>query len=290
MKRSVVMLVTLCSLAVPASLQSVRADGLRSHASSFAEAMADFDNAQKLRSSDPDRARKLFRGAATKLSSIAASGVENGYLEYNLGNCYLQSGDIGLAVLHFKRAKRLIPADDLLSSNLAVARSRCVTQIRRTARSEVLETLFFMHHQLALRHRVALGGLAYLAIWVFVIFHNVARKRWTVVGATVCSVIAVSFAVSVAASFWGDRNEPEGVVLGTDITVYKGPGTSYQRLFEQPLQPGVEFTLRERRGDWWRVELADGNAGWIPLRIAELVPRDQDTNVAFLGGLSEPRP
>lgn len=274
-------LILACLLAGTAS---VCADGLASPVASFEEALAEFDSAQELLSSNPDQARKLFRSAATKLSSIAAGGTENGYLEYNLGNCYLQAGDIGRAVLHFKRAKRLIPNDDLLSSNLSVARSRCVTQIRRTARSEVLETLFFLHHLLALRHRIWLGLGAYIAIWLLLLLRNLTRKRWTVVGATACSVIAISFSVSVAASFLGDRNEPEGVVLGRDVTVYKGPGASYQRLFEQPLQPGVEFTLRERRGDWWRVELADGNAGWIPVRIAELVPRDEKTDVAFLGG------
>ena len=43
-----------------------------------------------------------------------------------------------------------------------------------------------------------------------------------------------------------------------DVAAYKGPGTGYQRKFEQPLQPGVEFTLRGRRGGWWNVELPDG--------------------------------
>jgi Bacterial SH3 domain len=284
MKNSFVSLAIFWLLAGFAGIGDARADGLGSPASFFEEAMAEFDEGQQLLSSDADRARKLFRDAATKLSSIAAGGVENGYLEYNLGNCYLQAGDIGRAVLHYKRAKRLIPTDALLTSNLAVARSRCVTQVRRSARSEVLETIFFVHHQLALRHRVALAVVAYLLIWAFLLVRNRWPHRWTAVGATVCSLVAVSLAVSVTVSFLSDRNEPEGVVLGSDVTVYKGPGTSYQRLLEQPLQPGVEFTLRERRGDWWRVELADGNAGWIPLRIAELVPRDEKANVAFLSG------
>jgi hypothetical protein len=53
--------------------------------------------------------------------------------------------------------------------------------------------------------------------------------------------------------------------------VYKGPGREYQRQFTQPLQPGVEFTLRGWRGDWWRIELADGNSGWIERTRAELI-------------------
>lgn len=284
MKHRIFLLIFFYSLVGSTSLPIGRADVVSSSTPSFEQAMADFDRAQQILSKDVDKARKLFRSAATRLAAIAAGGVENGYLEYDMGNCYLQAGDIGRAILHFKRAKRLIPNDDLLSSNLSLARSRCVTQIRRMTRSEVLKTIFFLHYQLALRQRVMFGLTAFIAIWFFLLARNFARRKWTVIGASASALIAAGFAVSVAASLWADRNEPQGVVLESDVTVYKGPATSYQRLFEQPLQPGVEFTLRERRGDWWRVELADGNAGWIPRRVAELVPRQPNETVAFLGG------
>jgi hypothetical protein len=77
---------------------------------------------------------------------------------------------------------------------------------------------------------------------------------------------------SVAVDRRSDRHAPEGVVTAMDVAVYKGPGTGYQRLFEQPLQPGVEFTLRERRAGWWRIELRDGQRGWISAEAAELIP------------------
>ena len=51
-------------------------------------------------------------------------------------------------------------------------------------------------------------------------------------------------------------------------------GVWYQRRFEQPLQPGVEFALKERRGDWWNIELPDGNEGWIRKEAASLVQDD----------------
>jgi hypothetical protein len=72
------------------------------------------------------------------------------------------------------------------------------------------------------------------------------------------------------------------VVIGRDVVVYKGPATSYQRQFEQPLQPGTEFTRREARGQWWNIELPDGNAGWIDSAAAELIPRRTDTTILNL--------
>ena len=58
-----------------------------------------------------------------------------------------------------------------------------------------------------------------------------------------------------------------------DVVVYKGPGTTYQRQFEQPLQPGVEFTLRQRRGAWCKVELPDGKSGWIETTEVQIIPK-----------------
>ena len=52
--------------------------------------------------------------------------------------------------------------------------------------------------------------------------------------------------------------------------------TGYQRQFEQPLQPGVECTVRERRGTWWNIELVDGNTGWIQAGDAELISEERE--------------
>ena len=56
----------------------------------FDQALRDFDEAQRFQNNQPDRARQLFRSAAQRLISIAAGGVVNGRLEFNVGNCLLQ--------------------------------------------------------------------------------------------------------------------------------------------------------------------------------------------------------
>ena len=101
----------------------------------FEQALRDFDEGQKIQNDRPDRARQLFRASEQRFSSIAAAGVVNGRLEYNIGNCHLQAGDVGRAILHYSRAQRLIPRDPLLADNLAVARSRCLTPIEPTRQS-----------------------------------------------------------------------------------------------------------------------------------------------------------
>ena len=241
----------------------------------FEQALRDFDEAHQIQNSRPDQARQLFRASEQRFSSIAAAGVMNGRLEFNIGNCHLQAGDVGRAILHYRRAQRLIPRDPLLADNLAVARSRCLTPIEPTRRSEFFKSVFFWHYQTALATRFQVGLVLYVAVWALLSARSVARRRWL----TVCAVVAASLTgacgASVAAERWFERNAPEAVVTAMDVVVYKGPGTGYQRQFEQPLQPGVECTVRERRGTWWNIELADGNSGWIEANAAELVIDDQ---------------
>lgn len=234
-------------------------------------ALSEFDQAQEVQATDPAQARRMFRSAAQCLQSLITDGVGNGLLEYNLGNCHLHSGDIGRAILHYRRAQRLIPRDPLLKNNLSVARSRCITSIPPSRRSAVLRSVFFWHYQTAFEYRLLTGGLLYVMFWGVLTLFAVRRRRAAGVAAMACAVMVLSIAASLMADHWGDRNVPEGVIMRMDVSVHSGPGSGYPRQFEQPLQPGTEFALRERRGDWWRIELPDGGMGWVSASAAELI-------------------
>ncbi len=251
----------------------------------FQKALAAFDEAQRIQLDEPDRARRLFRSAAQRFGGIIAGGVANGRLEFNLANCYLQAGDVGRAILHFRRAERLIPGDEMLGENLATARSRCLLHVEQRRRSVLSRSVFFWHYETSLAGRTRAAFAAYIAFWALLILRSFAvnggprgrtqlPRRAISATAIACAVFAASVGVSVGATHWCDRHAPEGVVTAIDVVVSKGPGIGYQRQFEQPLQPGVEFTLRERRRGWFRVELADGKSGWIEASSAELILTD----------------
>ena len=234
----------------------------------FEQALMDFDQALQIHTEQPDRARQLFRSAAQRFESIVAAGISNGRLEYNLGNCYLQAGDVGRAILHYRRAQRLIPRDPLLADNLAEARSRCLTSIKPTRRSALLRSVFFWHYDTSTAGRCRVGLVLYVAFWVLLVVRNFVANRTVNGCALVCAGLTLVLTGSLAFDEWADRRAPDGVVTAMDVTVYKGPGSGYQRQFEEPLQPGVEFVLREQRGGWWNVELADGKGGWIEAAAA----------------------
>lgn len=235
-------------------------------------ATAEYNEGQQLLVENPDRARGLFRSAARRLEAIAGLGVINGRLEYNIGNAYLQSGDVGRAILHYLRAQRLMPTDPLLRENLRVARSRCLLSIPPSPRSQILRKVFFWHFETSNVIRTKAMLAAYFLFWLLLIVRLWWRRPALGWGAVASLLAGLALWISVAHDHWSDRHTPAGVVTAMDVVVYKGPGTGYARQFEQPLQPGVEFIARERRSGWFNIELADGKSGWISEQAAALVP------------------
>ena len=238
------------------------------------QALDEFDAAQQIQSEQPDRAKRLFFSAAQRFTGVAQTGIANGPLEYNIGNAYLQAGDVGRAILHYRRAERFNPNDPLLKDNLSLARSKRLTSIAPAARGEVLRSFLFWHYGTAVKQRALAATVLYVACWGLLVFGAWRPRTALAVSAVLCLVLAGAAAGSVAATRWSEKHAPDGVVLAMDVPVYKGPGPSYRRQFEQPLQPGVEFRTRERRGAWWNIELPDGKTGWIEGAGAELIPTD----------------
>lgn len=235
------------------------------------QAVTSFEQAQAEQDANPQRARQLFRSAAQAFEGVVAGGVRNGRLEYNLGNCYFQAGDIGQAILHYRRAQHLRPRDALVESNLREAQSRCLTTIRPSPRLALLRGFFFWHYTTSIAERLYAAVVLWVAAWVMLLLRQFAPWRWAVGTALVTGLGCAAALGSVGVSRWQERHATPGVVLASDVTAHKGPGKSYQRQFEQPLQPGVEFRLRDSRAEWWNVELADGNRGWIQANQGELV-------------------
>lgn len=237
----------------------------------LASALKEYEDATALQASDPQAARRLFESCAQRLEALVAAGARNGWIEYNLGNACFQKGSLGEAILHYRRAQRMLPRDDDLRQNLTAARRRCLTAIAPSRADALLRSAFFWHDTTSFGARVTTAMFANAALWTFAAVFALKRRRGWLYAAAVAVVVVIGAGGSAGVQAWQEQRQPPGVVLASDVAVFKGPGTGYERQFEQPLQAGVEFTRMQRRGDWWRIELPDGQTGWIPARSAELV-------------------
>ena len=108
MQLAVIVTVAVLSLRAAAAdeLDATRAAPALSESPSVVlrQALNDFDAAVALKNQSGLEAQRLFREALAKFEALRLGGVENAYLDYNIGNTYLRLGEVGRAVVNYRRA------------------------------------------------------------------------------------------------------------------------------------------------------------------------------------------
>jgi tetratricopeptide (TPR) repeat protein len=248
---------------------SLPAEELARHLDSAEEA---FRRGVELEETNPERARDQYERALLHYERIVRDdGVRNGRLYYNIGNTYFRLGDIGRAVLNYRRAVLYIQGDENVRANLEYARSRRVDRVELEESERIFKTLFFLHYDVPLRIKFSIFTVLFALLWVFaalrLFMYFPALRALIVIPAVVSGLFLASIVVeSVDAS----RN-PEGVVTAREVIARKGDAETYQPSFTEPLHSGTEFVLIEERSEWFHIELEDGSRCWIPARAGERV-------------------
>lgn len=236
----------------------------------LSDALQAFDRGSALLTSAPDEAMSAFQEARDKFQIVVDAGIQNGQLYYNLGNAHLRLGEIGRAIANYRRAERLTPGDSRLEANLCFARSLRRDHIPASGERALLQTVFFWHYSLPLRLRATAAMIGYGLFWLLLVVRHLWSRARVGYAALACLALSVILLVSIAIDLPSHTAPTEGVLVTSDVVVRKGNGEAYGPQFEQPLHEGVEFKVAELRGGWIRIELADGNQGWVHEREVEL--------------------
>ena len=253
-----------CFIVIMASLASSGACPSESAAELFIRANDFFQKA--VNSSEPERSEKIRQAASLYERIIAEKKIRNGHLYYNLGNCHFHLGELGRAILNYRRAENLIPNNADLKQNLRSARSRRTDAIQKSQVRSIYQTVFFWHYRLSLGAKLLLFSVAFSIIWIVLLLKLLFRRaplRWVLI----LSIFpTAAFGVSSAVEYYAVRSVQSGVILAETTVPRKGPGESYAQSFKEPLHDGTEFRLMEREGEWVRVQLDNGVACWLRAR------------------------
>jgi len=222
-------------------------------------------------SPSPQREEKVEQAASLYERIIKGNKIRNGYLYYNLGNCYFHLGQIGKAILNYRRAEKFIPNYSDLKQNVKSAEARRKDQIQKKQIRSISRTLFFWHYLLSLRAKVVVSSLLFSTIWMILLvklFWNRPLVKW---GLGVCIFFSMIFGGSAALAIYTDHSTRYGVILAETITPRKGPGESYRPSFKEPLHEGTEFRVLDQQGQWLYVELDNGASCWVHVKDIELI-------------------
>jgi tetratricopeptide (TPR) repeat protein len=207
---------------------------------------------------------KDFTAATQGYQTLLDRGFTTASVYYNLGNAQFRQGNLGQAILNYRKALKLDPGDKDTRANLEFARLYQSDEI--VAPPSFFLTTFWKN----VRRRAGLNGLAWFSalFWwlslscltVLFVFNH--RDRFARLAVGVSLALFLFFGLSLLSRANQERRE-FAVVLTQPAEVRSGPGEDYTVLFN--LHQGLECELQEQRGEWYLIILENGSKGWIPL-------------------------
>lgn len=215
-----------------------------------------------------------YAEAAAVYEAIIATGLHNSDLYYNLGNAYFKQGDLGRAILNYRRAQRLDPRDLDIRANLNIARTQTVDHID-TSGEEMTNWVQLAEEWLTLREAALLALALWLLLGIFAVLTLLRPqlRRWAIIVMAVLALFLGAGLISIANRLYHQANYPPAVIVAQEIDVTSGPGTADQYLVEFTLHSGTEVSLIESRPGWQRITLPGDLQGWIPAEVVEPIDR-----------------
>jgi tetratricopeptide (TPR) repeat protein len=206
-----------------------------------------------------------YEDASEAFALIVENHPESAVAAYNLGLSRFKSGKLGPAILYLERAKRLDPLRTEIANSLEIATKQVETQPMPAMQNIFVKTILSV-----IKHTSSstFGRLAVLFSWLgatglFIYFRGNRRKKRKVgfyffVGAmTIMSIMAFLSRHRYLQDFESIR----GVVMATSTSLQSSPDPGSMAI--EALSEGLSFHIIEKVGDWYHIELSNGDQGWV---------------------------
>ena len=205
-----------------------------------------------------------FAEAAPAYEKLVQAAPASAALYFNLGNAWFKAGQIGRAIVAYRKAERLTPRDPDIRANLQFARNQV------QGPSLVPKRWQRGLDRLTLNEWTLLAAGA-LWIWLIALAIFQWRPAWRrnfrtlLLGLTVATVL---LSACLAAAIDQQRSVQTAVLVAPETMVRNGPLEESKNLFA--IHDGAELRVLERKDDWLLVAIDARRTGW--LRREQVLP------------------
>ena len=196
--------------------------------------------------------------AAEAYQTLLRLGYRDPALYYNLGQCYVQSGKKGQAVLAFERALRLKPG----AENIKTAR----LQIQGELTDQLSEKeSFFLLEAIQLIPPAGWALIAIIALWMGFVLWMLRQRagRKPVFRVLAASSIALAI-LALASACYTDfvENDPrQAIVMKEATTLFRAPDRRSPEI--RQIHEGTEVQVKDQLAPWVKIRLGNGDEGWL---------------------------
>ena len=210
-----------------------------------------------------------YTSAIAEFSKVADRNIKNVPLFYNLGNSYLKNGDLGHAVLWYKRALRLNPHDPDLIFNYNYALTCLADMAPGQQDSVFLRVILFWNFLLSSAviqwTAIFLNGI----FWIIITWQEISGSKALDFLRHTVLILAVVAALAAWYNYYEDYYHKEAVILPGEIAVRSGLSDNSTVLFV--LHSGSLIQVDGERGNFLKIRFSNDKIGWIRKDAAELI-------------------
>lgn len=202
--------------------------------------------------------------------NIIKSGIQNGYIYFNLGNAYFKNEQIGHAVLNYKRAELFQPRNPDIKANLKFALEHTEDQLStEESVKPVLHIIFFWFFDFNLPEIIIFTIISNFVLCFLVILYMYKSNEVIKNIIIVLLIVTLILISTVCLKVYTLNNPTEGVITTKIVDIKSGNGYNFATLYK--LHEGTVLELVENKKDWYKFILSDGKKGWINSKNIGLV-------------------
>ncbi len=270
MKNFILATVLLLSLVCAASAEDEKPIDTSTPLSIDAEQRRGIDPGKLFYSANTLYEKREYGKALEEYNKILGLGIDSGALYYNMGNSYFKLGKLGLAILYYAKARRLMPYDSDLKANLNYARSLVETSTADVPRKNPVVTLIKTPFRDFNFNTILVSALIIYLIFIMLqiagIFNPIFAKKTKVLSV----ILLIFFIVNLGAfsiRYYDEKILHRGIVVQKDVECKYEPidkSTTFYRL-----QEGDLVVVIKTRDGWRQVRRVDGKVGWVSQSAVE---------------------
>ncbi|MEQ8634260.1 BatD family protein [Gimesia maris] len=243
------------------------------------DASESYRNGLSLAETNAADAKDLFLRAAKKYQLLVDSGISNADLYFNLGNAYLQSNQLGRAIANYNRALKIEPDNRQFQVNLNAAQGMVKTADTPQKLSGPDESLLLklkngnadLIKLVGQETVITVLVISSLAFWGLLILRTMDHKLSLWKFGTLPGLLLLVSLVSIY--LHTDSTAPQGnaVIVEQHLKLHAGDGEQFAEVAVLDSAEGHRVQTLAHRGTWTQIQTAQGQTGWVPDRVLELL-------------------
>lgn len=208
-----------------------------------------------------------YNGAVKLYESILDDGKHAADLYFNLGNAYYKLEKLGPSVYYYEKGLQLDPKNKDIQNNLKYAQQAMVDEVIPTSGNTLSKAFNSLVQTFSSNTWAVLAVLASILITsLFLMYYFTQKpslKRVWFIG-SMFFLLGIIFTISMS-YFEMKLNEANFAIVWEDeIEVRDGPTSNSSHIYY--LHAGTKVAITYEEDNWARIELADGNEGWVQVQ------------------------